>query len=51
MACAQDDLNVLGGTREDDELGNRTVPGQPVALVYAELLRLGDHMLDSERAS
>ena len=42
MACAQDDLNVLGGTREDDELGDRAVPGQPVALVHAELLRLGD---------
>ena len=50
MARAQHDLNVLGGARKDDELGDRSVPGQPVALVHAELLGLGDHMLDSQRA-
>ena len=42
MARAQDDLNLLGRTGQDDELGNRTVPGKPVALVHAELLRLAD---------
>ena len=47
MACAQDDLNVLGGPGKDDELRDRAVPGQPVALVHAELLRLGDDVLCS----
>ena len=49
MARAQDDLNVLGRTGKDDELGDRPVPGQPVALVDAELLGLRDDVLCPER--
>ena len=42
---AHDGLHLLGGGGKDDELGDRSMPGQPVALVDAELLRLGDHLL------
>ena len=50
VAGAEHGLHVLGRAGEDDELGNRAVPGQPVALVDAELLRLGDDVLGAERA-
>ena len=42
VAGAQHGLDVLGRTGEDDELRDGPVPGQPVALVHDELLRLGD---------
>ena len=50
MAGADDGLHVLGRAGQDDELRHGPVPGQPVALVDAELLRLGDDVLGPERA-
>ena len=37
-----DCLDLLGRVREDDELRDRAVSGQPVAFVDPQLLRLGD---------
>ena len=42
-------LDVLGRSGKDDELGDGAVPGEPVALVDAELLRLGDDVGGAER--
>ncbi len=49
MTCAKHRLDVLGRSGQDDELGDGAVPGQPVALVDAELLRLGDDVRGAER--
>jgi len=49
VARAQNGLHLFGRTGEDDELGNRSMPRQPVALVDTELLRLGDDVLCPER--
>ena len=40
---AHDRLHLLGRLRKDDERGHDPVPGQAVALVGAQLLRLVDH--------
>jgi hypothetical protein len=50
-AGADDGLHVLRRPRKDDELRNRSVPGEPVALVHAQLLGLGDDVLVSQSAS
>ena len=42
-------LDVLGRSGKNDELGDGAVPGEPVALVDAELLRLGDDVGGAER--
>jgi hypothetical protein len=49
MTGAEDRLHVLGRAGEDDELGNSSVPGESVALVHAELLRLGYDVRFAER--
>ena len=46
---AKHGLHVLGRAGKDDELGDGAVPGEPVALVDAELLRLGDDVRGAER--
>ena len=50
MAGAQHRLDVLRRSGKGDELGNGSVARQPVALVDAKLLRLGDDVLAPERA-
>ena len=50
VARADDRLHLLGRRGQCDELGDRAVPGQPVALVDAELLELRDDVLAPERA-
>ena len=45
----KDRLDVLGRSGKNDELGDSAVPGEPVAFVYAELLRLGDDLGGAER--
>ena len=45
VAGAEHGLHVLRRAGQDDELGHRAMPGEPVALVDAELLRLGDDVL------
>ena len=37
--------NLLGGAREHHGLGLRGVLGQPVRLVGAQLVRVGEHMV------
>ncbi len=48
---ANDRLHLFGRPGQRDELGDRSVPGQPVALVHAELLELRDDVLVSERTA
>ena len=50
VARAEDGLHLLRRAGQDDELGNRAMPGEAVALVDAELLRLRDDVLVAERA-
>ena len=49
VAGAKHHLDVLGRAGKDDELGDRAVPREPVAFVYAELLGLGDDVRVAER--
>ena len=48
---AHDGLHPFGRGGKDDELGDRSMSGQAVALVDAELLGLGDHLPLLQRAS
>jgi hypothetical protein len=49
MARSHHSLYVLRRAREDDELGDGSMPGEPVALVHAQLLRLGHDVRVAER--
>ncbi len=49
VAGAEYRLHVLRRAGKNDELRNRAVPRQAVALIDAELLRLGDDMRCAER--
>ena len=51
VAGAHDGLHLLGRDGKDDELRNCAVTREPVALVHAELLGLGDHVLVAQRAA
>jgi hypothetical protein len=42
MADAHDRLHLLGGDGKEDRLGHHAKHGEPVALVRAQLLTLGD---------
>src|SRR5207244_4816812 len=49
VAGADGRLDVRGRLGEHDERGNDAAPGQPVALVRAELLRLANELVVTER--
>ncbi len=51
VAGAEDRLHLLRRARKNDELRDRAMPGQPVALVRPELLQLRDDVVAAERTA